>query len=347
MTLFGWDASDYDWDRGPMDLGAAARDGVVLFTFKATEGLSTEHVHFGESLARARSAGIPFLGAYHVLRTADVTGQVNHLLRYADSAVSWWREHPGWFWQCDAEDWGYDFPSPSLVKAFCDQLAQRTGKRVICYASRGMYDDRLGGLGHPLWNANYGGDPAGHFRDIYPGDGGSGWQSYSGQTPVLLQYGDRAVIGRQSSCDANAFRGTLEQLRALINPNATQATATIGDDMPSGEIAPGFAFDDAGNWIESNHAVPVPLPAVGRGPGQWGDAWLYLAASSDTTLRFGAHANGAWSWREAALGLASGTGGPFALPSGTDTLLIGRKRRSANDTADSGTARWQVQYAPK
>ncbi len=93
-----------------MDLDAAARDGIVFFTFKATEGLTTEHVHLGESLARARSAGIPFLGAYHVLRTADVTGQVNHLLRYADSAVPWWRQHEGWFWQCDAEDWGYDFP---------------------------------------------------------------------------------------------------------------------------------------------------------------------------------------------------------------------------------------------
>ena len=330
-----------------MDLGAAARDGIVFFTFKATEGLTTEHVHLGESLARARSAGIPFLGAYHVLRTADVTGQVNHLLRYADSAVPFWRQHEGWFWQCDAEDWGYDFPSPSLVKAFCDQLNQRTGKRVICYASRGMYDDRLDGLRHPLWNANYGSDPAGPFRGIYPGDNSVGWQPYSGQTPVLLQYSDRATIGRQSNCDANAYRGTLEQLRTLINPTAS-SRATIGDDdMPSGELAPGFAFDEAGNWLEPNHAVPVPLPAVGRGPGQWGDAWLYLAASSDMTVRFGAHANGAWTWREAGLSLASGTAGPFALPAGTDTLLIGRKRRSANDNADSGTARWQVQYAPK
>jgi GH25 family lysozyme M1 (1,4-beta-N-acetylmuramidase) len=331
-----------------MDLGAAARDGIVFFTFKATEGQTIQHVHLGESLNRARAAGIPFLGAYHVVRSVDVTGQINHLLQYVDAAVPWWRSFDGWFWQMDAEDWGYDFPSPAIVKACCDQVGQRTGKRVICYASRGHYDDRLGGLGHPLWNANYGSDPAGSYRNIYPGDNSAGWQPYSGQTPVFLQFSDRATIGRQSNCDANAYRGSLQQLRTLINPSATSSRPQpMGDDMPSGELATGFAFDDAGNWIEPNHAVPVPLPAVGRAPGQWGDAWLYIAASSDMTVRFGSHANGAWTWQEAALSLASGTHGPFPLPQGTDTLLIGRKRRSANDTADSGSARWQVQYAPR
>jgi hypothetical protein len=330
-----------------MDLGAAARDGIVFFTFKATEGLAIEHVHLGESLNRARAAGIPFLGAYHVVRTADVTSQVSHLLRYTDAAVPWWRDFDGWFWQLDAEDWGYDFPSPSIVKACCDQLQQRTGKRVICYASRGHYGDRLAGLGHPLWNANYGSDPAGPFRAIYPGDNAAGWQPYSGQTPVFLQYSDRATIGRQGSCDANAYRGSLLQLRNLINPSATASRPTIGDDMPNGELAPGFAFDDAGNWIEPNHAVPVPLPNVGHGSAGWGDAWLYLAASSPVTIRFGSHAGDAWNWQDVTVDLSSGSAGPFALPQGTDKLLIGRKRRSPDDTADAGTARWHVQYAPR
>jgi hypothetical protein len=330
-----------------MDLGAAARDGIVFFTFKATEGLAIEHVHLGESLARARAAGIPFLGAYHVVRTADVTGQVNHLLRYVDAAVPWWRSFDGWFWQVDAEDWGYDFPSPSIVKACCDQIQRRTGRQVICYASRGHYDDRLGGLGHPLWNANYGSDPAGPFRSIYPGDNAAGWQAYSGHTPVFLQYSDRATIGRQSSCDANAYRGNLIQLRNLINPTATASRPTIGDDMPNGEIPPGFAFDHTDNWLEPNHAVPVPLPSVGHGSAGWGDAWLYLAGSSEATIRFGTHAGDAWDWHDTTVDLSSGSVGPFALPQGTDKLLIGRKRRSPDDTADSGTVRWHIQYAPR
>ena len=32
MTVFGWDASDYDWGRGPMNLAAARTDGIDFFT---------------------------------------------------------------------------------------------------------------------------------------------------------------------------------------------------------------------------------------------------------------------------------------------------------------------------
>jgi hypothetical protein len=64
MTIFGWDASDFDWDRGPMDLGAARAAGIDFFTHKATEGTEIRHRHYGETLERARAAGVPFLGAY-------------------------------------------------------------------------------------------------------------------------------------------------------------------------------------------------------------------------------------------------------------------------------------------
>lgn len=221
MTLYGWDASDFDWGRGPMDVAAAARDGITFLTHKLTEGRTNRHVHAGTVLTRGRDAGIPFLGGYHVVHTADVPGQVAFLLAYADQEVPWWRTHPGWFWQCDAERWATDFPPASAVKAFCDQLAARTGKTVLCYASKGQYGDTLAGLGRPLWNANYGSNTAGHYLGMYPGDTSARWAAYSGQTPVMLQYGSQLTIGTQTGCDANAFRGTVAQLRALINPTAT------------------------------------------------------------------------------------------------------------------------------
>ena len=28
MVIYGWDASNFDWDRGPMDLDAARADGI-------------------------------------------------------------------------------------------------------------------------------------------------------------------------------------------------------------------------------------------------------------------------------------------------------------------------------
>jgi hypothetical protein len=329
-----------------MDLGAAARAGIAFFTFKATEGTGVRHFHLADSLNRARAAGIEVLGAYHVLRSTSVSGQIDHLLGYVDSAVPWWRDFPGWFWQCDAEDWGYDFPGPDFVRAFADQLASRTGKTVICYAPRGMYGDTLAGLTHKLWNANYGANPPGDFRALYPGDDGIGWRPYSGQIPVFWQYSDRANIAGQPSCDASAFRGSVEDLRRLVGANSSSAS-NGDDDMPQGEIGPGFAFDAQDNWIDQNRAVPVPLPTVGNAPGQWGGAWLYLAATTDLTIRFGAHGNGVWTWQDVSLNLAGGTRGPLALPAGTDTVLIGRKKRSPDDNIDSGPVRWQVQYAPR
>jgi hypothetical protein len=55
MTIFGWDASDFDWPRGPMNLNAAASDGITFFTHKATEGTGTVHAHKRPS-ARSRDA---------------------------------------------------------------------------------------------------------------------------------------------------------------------------------------------------------------------------------------------------------------------------------------------------
>jgi GH25 family lysozyme M1 (1,4-beta-N-acetylmuramidase) len=230
MTLFGWDASDFDWARGPMDLVAAKADGITWFTHKATEATNVKHIHLAGALDRARDAGIEFLGAYHVVRSSpSVPAQVNYFLGYLDAVVPWWRAFPGFMLQVDLELWSYDQVSAATGAAFAAALQAAQPKRVLTYASRGMYGDSLTGLDTPLWNANYGkGDPAGHYVDVYPGDQGAGWAAYSGQTPVMWQYGSRCTIGSQPGCDANAFRGTLADLRELITGDANPSTSLPG-----------------------------------------------------------------------------------------------------------------------
>ncbi|HTI26197.1 MAG TPA: GH25 family lysozyme [Kutzneria sp.] len=236
MTIYGWDASDFDWSRGPMDLAAARRDGITFFTHKATEGTSTQHKHLADRLDRARAVGIEFLGAYHVVRSGpSVAAQVAYFLAYLDAQVPWWRGYPGFFLQPDLERWSYDNVAASTGVAFCGALKAAQPKRVIAYASKGQYGDQLAGLaglGVPLWNANYGANRAGHYRQAYPGDSGAGWAAYSGQTPVLWQYGSQLTIGSQPGCDANAFRGTLDDLRTLI----------MGDDMALRDDPDGLAL---------------------------------------------------------------------------------------------------------
>jgi GH25 family lysozyme M1 (1,4-beta-N-acetylmuramidase) len=237
VTLFGWDASDFDWSRGPMDLTAAAADGITWFTHKATESNNVRHVQLREGLERARAAGIEFLGAYHVVRSSpSAQAQVDFFLGYLDQQVPWWREFPGFMLQIDLELWSYDQVSAATGIAFANALLAAQPKRVLTYASRGMYGDSLTGLPTPLWNAAYGNDPITGYRQAYPGDGGVGWTPYSGQTPVMWQYGSRTTIGSQPGCDANAFRGSLADLRQLITGNSAAPSTEEDDDMVKGII---------------------------------------------------------------------------------------------------------------
>lgn len=215
MTLYGWDASDFDWDRGSMDLGAAYRDGIRFFTHKATEGVGVRHVHYGEAMNRAKTAGVPFLGAYHVVRSGDVGAEVRFFLDYLDAETPWWRTFRGFFFQVDLEKWPYDAVTANQGVAFGGAAEAAGGKVALLYASRGQFGNALGG-GLNLWNANYGTNPTAHFREAYPGDTGVGWQVYSGRVPRIWQYGSSLKIGSQPGCDANAFRGTEANFAAMI-----------------------------------------------------------------------------------------------------------------------------------
>lgn len=227
MTIFGWDASDFDWDRGPMDLKAARAAGIDFFTHKATEGTGTRHKHYGEALGRARDAGVPFLGAYHVVRTKPpVEQQVDFCLAYVNEKTPWWRDHPGWFFQCDLEHWPTDKVAPAVGVAWCEQIEARTGRRALLYAPHWAYGDSLGGRA-PLWASHYV-NGSGEYRALYPAETFKGWRAYSGRTPAILQYTSSATIGRQPGCDANAYRGTVAEFAQLIG---AAGAAVRGEDM--------------------------------------------------------------------------------------------------------------------
>jgi GH25 family lysozyme M1 (1,4-beta-N-acetylmuramidase) len=222
-TVYGWDASHYDGTLTKTVLERAKSEGINFFTHKLGEGLGNVDPTQATALSAARSAGITLLGGYWFIHDTDgAVASAKKCIATADAHEPWWRTFPGWFWQTDAEVSSTGLPSPSYVKAFSNYLADETGKRVIVYASRGMYGNSLDGLHHLLWNADYGSNPHGNFKTIYPGNNSRGWRPYSGQTPTLLQYGSNATIAGRTTCDANAFRGTLDELTEIIE----------GDDMP-------------------------------------------------------------------------------------------------------------------
>jgi hypothetical protein len=261
MTVFGWDASDFDWSRGPVDLTAAARDGIQFFTHKATEGTSVRHARFGEAMRRAKTAGIEFRGAYVVVRTpgnnghGSVHAQADYFLSYLDQQVPGWRTDPGFFLQVDLEHWPYDKVEPQHGVQACQLLRAATGKWVVLYAPKWSFGDSIPG-DDPLWASNYGANRAVAYRQTYPGDSATGWAAYSRRTPVILQFGSNTRIGSQPTCDANAFRGTLDQFRALI---------TGGNDMAAGDADKAFSAPYTGTepWVSGRSwmakAVEAPL----------------------------------------------------------------------------------------
>lgn len=228
MTVFGRDASNFD--------GSISYAGLGYFTHKATEGTTVVHNRFAERLNGARAAGVVGLGSYHVLRTpgnggnGTLTSQLTYWLTYLDQHTPWWRTYPCWMMQIDAEKWPYDKVSAETVEAFAALLVRSgvPGYKVT-YASRGQYGDSLAGIGTDLWNADYRGSNGGS----YPGDNWiragnqiAGWAPYSGKTPAFLQYSSTPY-------DHDAFRGSLDEFRALLSGASTQED----DDMTPAQAA--------------------------------------------------------------------------------------------------------------
>jgi hypothetical protein len=263
VTVQGRDASNFDV--------SVSFSGLGFFTHKATEGTGIVHDKYGARLAAARAAGVPVLGAYHVLRSGNLAQQLNFWLGYLDAHTPWWRTHPNFLLQVDAERWPYDDVAPSTVLNFGRLLVGQPGYHVT-YASRGQYGDSLRGLATALWNADYRGSSGGSYPgDNFVSSGGqaAGWAPYSGQVPVFLQYTDTPY-------DRDAFRGSLDQLLAVTAQNG--AAMTQLDDIESALINEVLAGS-----LSSRNALYAWLRAVGTGqfPTQTGTGldWSRLTAA--------------------------------------------------------------------
>lgn len=236
MTTYGWDASHYDGVLTLADLQRAFKSGVQFFTHKLGEGLGGEDATQGTALAAARDAGFTVLGGYWFCHGEDSpVAEADACLAMATKNEPWWKDFPGWFWQIDAEtESGHTKPTRAWIDSFAARLRATTKKAVITYASAGQYGNTLAGLSTKLWNAHYGSNPVGSPITCYLDQGGdksAGWGTYSGQIPVLLQFGSNVTIAGKTTCDANAFRGTIDQLLALITGESGG-----GGDIPVTDI---------------------------------------------------------------------------------------------------------------
>ena len=213
MTTFGWD--DSHWGDIP-----TARDGVDFYTHKCAEGHHFyKDTEYKQAMTSAKALGIPVLGAYFVNHPGTIVDQVDWFLEIVGAETPWYKDVP-WMWQIDAEKFPQMDRAPNLaeINAFGDLICSRTGmpsSSVIAYAPKWLYGDKLIGLKYRLWASSYV-TGTGGYKTLYPGDSSTRWAAYSEQTPIILQYSSSSIIAGQATCDANAYRGTLEELISLI-----------------------------------------------------------------------------------------------------------------------------------
>lgn len=224
MTLYGADFSHFD----SPNVSTLLAEGFSFATHKAGGDAIDPELSAWWSYVKTMPQGRVILGAYWVLYPGNPTGRADAFLARLDSQCPGWRDRAAFILQADCEVWNGDpatKPGLADVQAFCDRLHARTGLVPIVYASRGQYGDGLRGLTYPLWNANYPSPTPGFASALYAkagGDTGPGWAAYSGQIPAIWQFSSAATIAGQTTCDADAYRGTLTQLADLVT----------GADMP-------------------------------------------------------------------------------------------------------------------
>jgi GH25 family lysozyme M1 (1,4-beta-N-acetylmuramidase) len=205
MVTFGLDISHHQ-DLG-LDLAQCRREGVEFVFVKSSEGSSFVDSAFAANLAEARGAGL-LVCAYHYVRSnASAAAQVANVARVVPRDVPVIPD-------VEANSGGI-----GLVREFVDRL-RAAGYRVpLSYIPRWYWQQigspSLAGL-PPLWSSRYPDNVIGSISDEFADVPGTYWNGYGGLDVAVLQFTSSVRIAGHQPIDANAFRGTREQLAALL-----------------------------------------------------------------------------------------------------------------------------------
>jgi hypothetical protein len=205
MVTFGLDISHHQDLR--LDLAQCRREGVEFVFIKATEGASFVDSEFAANLAEARAAGL-LAGAYHYVRSsASAAAQVANVQRVVPRDVPVIPD-------VEANSGGVD-----LVRDNVNRLRAAGYSVPLSYIPRWYWQQlgqpSLAGL-PPLWSSRYPDNIVGSIADEWADVPPHYWNGYGGLEVAVLQFTSSARIAGHQPLDANAFRGTRDQLAALL-----------------------------------------------------------------------------------------------------------------------------------
>lgn len=216
MTIYYPDVSH--WRAG------LSLSGAVAVCAKVTENTDYFDDQFKGFKAQAEKLGI-FFFSFHFLRHGNAAAQ-----------AKWCHDHNGSVpLMLDFEERaGEPLPNVADAVAFIDAYRALGGICFLLYLPH-WYWQKIGSpslrplidRGMRLVSSNY----------TSYSDSGPGWDSYGGMRPVIWQYTDSKSFNGQS-VDFNAYKGSLNQLRAL---------ATTGKETTSDMTV--YRLTETGGWV--------------------------------------------------------------------------------------------------
>jgi hypothetical protein len=179
--------------------------GAPVAMVKATQGTGYVNPDFALAKGRAATAGAFFCG-YHFLEAGNGAGQARHAFSIAGKIPLMLDFEPS-----------NTRPATADATAFIDEYRKLGGVVHLLYFPHWYWQQ----LGSPplaafvtrkmsLVSSNY---------TTYS-DSGPGWAAYGGMTPAVWQYSASATFNGHNPVDMNAFKGTIDQFKAMATDAA-------------------------------------------------------------------------------------------------------------------------------
>ncbi|PSR58047.1 MULTISPECIES: glycoside hydrolase family 25 protein [Nocardia] len=213
MTIFGIDISN---NNGPdIDLAQVKAEGFDFVFAKVSEGdYFVDHTWPAYRQA-AHAAGLLVAGYHYVRADCDIDRQAALFTEHLGGAPA-------------MLDFEANSGEMSVFWALCRAINARGVTVSLSYIPR-WYAQQIGSPDLAqvpgLIQSSYVGG-TGFAAALYPGDSSPYWNGFCGRAVDILQFTDAAQVAGHA-VDANAFRGTVEDLRRLLTSTSTTTGALM------------------------------------------------------------------------------------------------------------------------
>lgn len=216
VTIFGIDISN---NNGVVDIDRVKAEGFQFVWAKVSEGASFKDTFWPRTRDWCRQAGL-LLAGYHYVREGDANAQADTFVaQLGDKSI------PA---MLDFEDGSGGIENFWAVR---NAIEARGVRVALSYIPR-WYWERIGkpdlsGVPGLIQSSYVYG--TGYASALYPGDDNSRWAPFGGKAPDLLQFTSQAQVAGKI-LDANAFRGTVDDLKTLLRGGPTAPTEPEAPD---------------------------------------------------------------------------------------------------------------------